>query len=1161
MNQPPDDSAPDSQAPGPNTDPEADSLADSELDRLIDEYLARVHLGDAPDPEEFARQHPQQESALLELLPTIGLLHKAKERTLSSAPDHPAVLGDFRIEHELGRGGMGVVYAAQQISLQRKVALKVLAAHRVLGGQTRERFEREAQAVASLEHANIVPIYSVGEADGVPYMAMKLIEGTSIADLLEDSRDGRSLLISDATRRSSSIQAESSLSSSSSTSSTDTTEFRRMARLARDVARALHYAHEAGILHRDIKPGNLLLDTEGHVWVTDFGLAKIDQGESLTISGSQLGTPRYMAPEAIGGWADPRTDVYGVGITLYELTTGEVPFTGQTRVELLRNIEEREPTRPRKLNAKIPRDLETILLTAMDKVPDRRYATAAALAEDLDRFLTGQPILARPATLTYRVGMFAQRHVLAVGATAVALGIVLAMAIGWSLTLDQERRDALSAKSIAERDAARAVNAVDRLLTRIGNNRLMQEPGFSDLRSELLQDAVSFYQEFLSERADDPKLQHGTILAWLKLARVQALLGKTQEAADSCQSAAKLAESLMQLSPRTETVGKSLLVDALIEHADFVRKVGRYDEALADIQRATQLAAELPQPAVESASPPTHVRRSLAALQELGRLYVNTWHMQKGETIVDDTLARLETYRAQWPEDSLLEEIELDVKGRKAFLKEQSGNLTESANRYRELRLAYRTRTTGNPKSNLQAEISNTLYLTRILLDLNELEELEELLAENIQRARSFVDKFPNHVSGRALLANNLRGLSDHQARSSEPEAARASLDEASRILEECIQQAPDALSHQRDLARVARNLGDLLRRMREPDEAEAAYRKAKTIYEALIVKAPGSLNWHMYLGDICGKLGALAKQDRKRRDEAEQYYRTALDHFDRLLEQDKMFVNLKRRAKALSNLGSMLRAQGKFEEAKDYLRQSRNEFEQLLQETNNQAEILSELAGVQMRLAITLNRQGEHALATQQHRGVVSSCAQLVASEPQKNSHRDQWATALSNLGISLQQEQKFAEAVKAHEEAGQVALGTLARDPKRVKAQREWATSSLSVAYCQLTLNNFEKAHESLRRCIELTTNKEHGLTKVGSYAATLAFETRQQPEYHAAFLDLAARSLREAVTLGADPVKLRRNKKVAKFRDHESFAWLFDESDAAPSEPSKSAPKPQQ
>jgi serine/threonine protein kinase/Tfp pilus assembly protein PilF len=357
----------------------------------------------------------------------------------------PKRLGDFELLREIGRGGMGVVFEARQISLKRRVALKVLPPAVGLTQQARRRFEREAQAAAKLHHTNIVPVHAIGEDEGHHFYAMDLVEGHSLDHVLRQLVDeGSSALLAETVTRAASelprqpgSSSESrpattsggdSLTSLGDTSTGSRPWFDAVAKLIAEVADALDYAHDRGVIHRDIKPANLMLSREGRLCITDFGLARIVREPGMTVSGSFLGTPAYMSPEQIAAGRvklDHRTDVYSLGAVLYELLTLQRPFKGESREEVLSAIIAKDPRSPRKLNGKIPQDLETICLKALEKDPDRRYGTAGELAQDLRQYMHGGLIAARRAGPMRRIAKSIRRHpVVAVSTAAVILVLV-----------------------------------------------------------------------------------------------------------------------------------------------------------------------------------------------------------------------------------------------------------------------------------------------------------------------------------------------------------------------------------------------------------------------------------------------------------------------------------------------------------------------------------------------------------------------------------------------------------------------------------------------------------------------------------------------------------------------------------------------------------------
>ncbi len=451
------------------------------IERMADSFLARFRRGERPSIDEYAAKHPELADDIRELLPALVALEqdmsidagKSSECASSGAETRsatPRQLGDYVILREIGRGGMGVVYEAEQQTLGRHVALKVLPGTG-LGGTHLARFRLEARAAARLHHSNIVPVFGVGEADGVHYYAMQFIQGQGLdavidelarqkqgarppklqsapsetgvrpsVELLAQSLTagwsqsgvgnarpdtecralanvtaGRAVVSGSATMTDSELAALPSdfktthstlavtgVSSELSISHAVGHYYRAVAKLGAQVADALAYAHGQGILHRDIKPSNLLLDANGTVWVTDFGLAKSEGTDGPTQTGDIVGTLRYMAPERFDGWSDPRSDVYALGATLYELLTLTPVYNEANRAKLIERVLHDPPVSLRKIDRAIPRDLETIVLKALAKEPGQRYTTAEALAEDLRRFTADKSIL-RGAALPRRM--------------------------------------------------------------------------------------------------------------------------------------------------------------------------------------------------------------------------------------------------------------------------------------------------------------------------------------------------------------------------------------------------------------------------------------------------------------------------------------------------------------------------------------------------------------------------------------------------------------------------------------------------------------------------------------------------------------------------------------------------------------------------------------
>jgi serine/threonine-protein kinase len=370
----------------------SDAVRDQELARLLDDFTRQLRRGERPAVDAVANQHPDLAGELRELWAAVqfteefarpspdgATLPPRPESVGELASELPRRFGDYELLEELGKGGMGVVYKARQLSLPRLVALKMIRAGELASAEELARFQAEVAAAARLDsHTHIVPVYEVGEHGGLPYFSMKYVEGRTLGTLL----------------------ANGPLPS------------REAARLLAAIARAVHFAHEHGILHRDLKPSNILLDHEGEPHVTDFGLAKWVSGaadagtSSLTRTGAVVGTPAYMSPEQAFGAPAGLTrasDVYSLGTILYEMVTGRPPFRAATALDTLLLVREQEPVPPRSLNPGVDSDLELICLQCLQKQPGLRYASAVQLAEDLEAYLQGNPPSVRSSSVTYYV--------------------------------------------------------------------------------------------------------------------------------------------------------------------------------------------------------------------------------------------------------------------------------------------------------------------------------------------------------------------------------------------------------------------------------------------------------------------------------------------------------------------------------------------------------------------------------------------------------------------------------------------------------------------------------------------------------------------------------------------------------------------------------------
>jgi serine/threonine protein kinase len=582
---------------------EADGLDDPRLAPAIQEYLRLMETGQTPTRQEFLRRYPDVAGPLAKCLDGLELVHKAAARSRAGAPMPSAgdvlpanPLGDFQIIREIGRGGMGVVYEATQLSLGRRVALKVLPFAATFDAKHLQRFQNEAHAAAQLHHTNIVPVYFVGCERGVHFYAMQLIEGQTLAEVLRQIRGKESGVRSQESgirSQGSGVRGQSNggqdlagvvetsavetLSPLTMALSTQRTGHRRdyyhaAARLMVQAAEALEHAHQYGIVHRDVKPANLLVDAHGRLWVTDFGLAQFNSDVGLTKTGDVIGTLRYMSPEQASGQRvllDHRTDVYSLGATLYEIATTKPIFPGQNPQELLRQILHDEPKSPRAIDASIPIELETIILKAISKNAADRYGTARELSADLQRFLADEPIQAKRPSMPERVRKWSRRHPSFVRAAVVLLVCgVIGFAVSTALiareqgrtktALDSIKDEQGKTKAALDRELKRTEEAEERFrlarrsadeIIQIAQEESFDNPALQQVRRRLLETALVYYQEFIELRGKDSGAQTELAATRDRVKKILADLAELQGAGRHNLLRSKSVQENLKMTP------------------------------------------------------------------------------------------------------------------------------------------------------------------------------------------------------------------------------------------------------------------------------------------------------------------------------------------------------------------------------------------------------------------------------------------------------------------------------------------------------------------------------------------------------------------------------------------------------------------------------------
>lgn len=615
------------------------------IEMLAEQFVQKYRQGERPTIEQFALENTEFADDIRNLFPMIVDIEQLKASECSSSAVGAASgigtrerLGDFRIIREIGRGGMGVVYEAEQQSLGRRVALKVIGGNVAASAHGVRRFRREAEAAARLHHTNIVPIYGVGEEDGISFYAMQMIDGVGLDVVLDALRngaapsgspsatettgefktgsttaeaalevaavlrdgstsqtrkrfhpDGETLSAPAHDAKQSPASEETRVRSSGTDPKLGPRYWKSVAHLGAAAAGALHYAHRHGVLHRDVKPSNLLLDREANLWIADFGLAKHAESDNLTRTGDVVGTLRYMAPEQFEGTTDHRSDIYSLGLTLYELLTLQHAFEDSQQGPLIRQKMDGAPPPPRTRNSAIPRDLETIVLKASAAAPGDRYQSAGELAEDLERFLDERPVAARRAGPAEQFWRWCRRNPAIALSSALTLALLITtavvslasnVAIRAALTAaEQARNDSQKSQQLAEENLSLAIDAFESIFDNVANRGVPQsleleyeddsapkfETVLSDADADLLRELLTFYERFARQNSPDEQLQARTAEAYHRIGLIHQRLGHVEEAERSYADALAIYDKLSAEHPTDgdRVVAKSRLLNDL----------------------------------------------------------------------------------------------------------------------------------------------------------------------------------------------------------------------------------------------------------------------------------------------------------------------------------------------------------------------------------------------------------------------------------------------------------------------------------------------------------------------------------------------------------------------------------------------------------------------
>jgi serine/threonine protein kinase len=990
------------------------------------------------------------------------------ESELPTIGDSVHYFGDYELIRELARGGMGVVFEARQVSLNRPVALKMILTGVLASDDDRRRFRLEAEAVANLDHPQIVPIHEVGEHAGFSYFSMKLIPGGSLATglctFIDRPRDA--------------------------------------ARVVATVARAVHHAHQRGILHRDLKPSNVLLDDEGSPHVVDFGLAKrTETGGELTATGAVLGTPAYMAPEqAMGkrGQVTIATDVYGLGAILYTLLAGKAPFGGDSVIDTLEQVKLRIPDPPSGPKRDVARDLQTICLKCLEKDPARRYPSAEALATDLESYLRGEPITARRISQVERAWLWAKRRP---AIAALSAATILAVLAGTSAVIAVQARANrnLSGKNTelantiglldqerirAKQREEQAIDAVKRFRDSVTNEpRLKNSAELEELRKRLLKEPLEFFKSLRAQLEADHDTRVEALEALAKaafeLGELTAEIGDKEDALGAHQQARAIRVRLVRENPNVTKL-QSGLAASHNNIGILLSETGKPTEALAAYEQARAIRERLVRenPAV------TKFQCDLAAicanialvLRKTGRP-VEALAGYEQAIAIEERLARENPTITEFQSGLAIDRFNVGL------LLSETGKPVEALAAYEQAQAIQKRLARRNPTvTQFQSHLANsTMRIGLLLSDTGKptegLEACEQARAihERLARENPTVTEFQSDLANVHILIANLLGETGKHT------AALEAHQQGHAIRERLARGNPKVTEFQSDLAISHNTIGNLLGETGKVVEALAAHEQARAIQERLARENPTDTEGQSGLARSHISIGLLLR-DTGKPAEALEAFQQARSIRERLARDNPTDTEGQSGlATSHNNIGAVLNDTGKPAEALAAHEQARAIRERLARDNPTVTQFQHELAASHGNIGILLRDSGKPAEALSEYEHARAIYERLARDNPTVTEFHRYLARCHNDIGLLLCETGKPAEGLAAYERARAIRERLAREHPESPDYASDLGSSLNNMAMVDLDAGRFSKARDGLREAIAwqkkaLSANPRH-------------------------------------------------------------------------------------
>lgn len=771
------------------------------VDATLADVLRQIDRGELLDRKTLSQQHAEHAEVLTRLWEqwsryeeetiasgqtlVVGSESLARQREQAPAGQP---FGEYELLEVIAKGGMGVVHKARQRKLNRIVAIKTILAGQFADTEDINRFYSEAEAAANLRHPNIVSIHEIGECDGQHFFSMDFIDGASLGDLVRENA----------------------------------MPARTAAEYTKTIADAMQYAHQQGILHRDLKPSNILVDDKLTPLITDFGLAKQVDGQSqMTMSGTIIGTPSYMPPEQAAGRIDDvdvRSDVYSMGAILYELLTGSPPFRSSSPFETIRQVLETEPVAPRMLNGALPVDLETICLKCLQKEQGKRYQSAEELAAELERFLEGEPILARPIGRMERTWRWCRRNPKMAGLAAATVLAFLATFVTVTVAYVQTTA-ALAGEKIARADAEesyqQARSAVDEFFTTVAEDKLLNRYGMQPVRKELLMKALNYYRDFLKQRRNDPTIADEVAMTLYRVGFISDQMGDRQQAMDSFEQARRLQQDLVDQTPddpkRLHALSDTLVDIARIQLAGDA-EAEKLQKQVIDLRRRMVTLDK---------GNPEYARELANGHMNLGILFRERAKRSQGESEMAAAIGNPSQAEALQKDAKRQHELALQAYQRaQSIRREFLGN--------------------GGANRRLQMNYGMGFFnLAQAAADRLDVASAEANYRNAIEVFQQLRDAEQPDFATELNLATCHRVLADHYSKHGDHQQATENYDTAESILTPLALRNPDELNFARALADTHKNRGQALFERQRVAEAIARLRQAREFERGLAERHP----------------------------------------------------------------------------------------------------------------------------------------------------------------------------------------------------------------------------------------------------------------------------------------------------------------------------------